>query len=66
MYKALYERKTIGNSCLSTLAGAKTGTREEPVNNSKGCGGVMRAAPAGLFFMRIQGRPWSMGWISQN
>jgi ADP-ribosylglycohydrolase len=26
------------------------GTRERPINNSKGCGGLMRVAPAGLFF----------------
>jgi ADP-ribosylglycohydrolase len=25
------------------------GTPEKPINNSKGCGGVMRAAPVGLF-----------------
>ncbi|MBM4395687.1 MAG: ADP-ribosylglycohydrolase family protein [Deltaproteobacteria bacterium] len=38
-----------GNTCLSALRGPHAGTVEAPVNDSKGCGGVMRAAPAGLF-----------------
>jgi ADP-ribosylglycohydrolase len=39
-----------GNSCLSALRSGKMGTIDEPINNSKGCGGVMRTAPAGLTF----------------
>jgi len=39
-----------GNTCLSALRSGKMGTVDEPVNNSKGCGGVMRTAPAGLAF----------------
>jgi len=34
---------------LSALATAKIGTIDEPINNSKGSGGVMRVAPVGLF-----------------
>jgi NAD-dependent SIR2 family protein deacetylase/ADP-ribosylglycohydrolase/protein-tyrosine phosphatase len=37
-----------GSSCLSALRSGKMGTTEEPINNSKGCGGVMRVAPVGL------------------
>ena len=37
-----------GNTCLSALRGGRMGTIEEPINDSKGCGGVMRAAPVGL------------------
>lgn len=46
----LFKRRAPGNTCLSALAGGKTGTLEEPINNSKGCGGVMRVAPVGLYF----------------
>lgn len=44
----LYSRRAPGNSCLSALYKNKMGTIEDPINDSKGCGGVMRAAPAGL------------------
>lgn len=37
-----------GNTCLSALAGGRMGTLEESINDSKGCGGVMRIAPVGL------------------
>ena len=47
--KELHARRAPGNSCLSALLHRKQGTTEEPINNSKGCGGIMRVAPAGLF-----------------
>jgi ADP-ribosyl-[dinitrogen reductase] hydrolase len=47
---ALHSRRAPGNTCLSALRAA-TGWGEPAVaqNNSKGCGGVMRVAPIGLF-----------------
>lgn len=39
-----------GNTCLTSLRSGKMGTMEEPLNDSKGCGGVMRAAPVGLAY----------------
>lgn len=49
----LYARRAPGMTCLSALDniahGADIGTPGSPINNSKGCGGVMRAAPAGMF-----------------
>lgn len=42
------QRRGPGMSCLTSLQSGRMGTMEEPVNNSKGCGGVMRTAPAGL------------------
>jgi ADP-ribosyl-[dinitrogen reductase] hydrolase len=45
----LHHRRAPGNTCLSALQGSKMGTLDNPINNSKGCGGVMRAAPVGLF-----------------
>lgn len=53
-YKELFCRRAPGNSCLSALASGQMGTMEEPINNSKGCGGVMRVAPIGLF---LYGQP---------
>jgi ADP-ribosylglycohydrolase len=46
---ALHHRRAPGNTCLSALQSGKMGTVKDPINQSKGCGGVMRAAPAGLF-----------------
>jgi ADP-ribosylglycohydrolase len=50
--KELHARRAPGNSCLSALSSRKHGTIEEPINNSKGCGGVMRVAPIGLFYRK--------------
>jgi len=44
----LRSRRAPGNSCLSALRKADMGTMESPINDSKGCGGVMRVAPVGL------------------
>ncbi len=46
--EGLHARRAPGNTCLSALRGAKMGTLEQPLNDSKGCGGVMRVAPIGL------------------
>ena len=46
--KELHARRGPGNTCLSALKSGKMGTTGEPINNSKGCGGVMRSAPVGL------------------
>lgn len=48
--RQLYNRRAPGNSCLFALLSGKFGTIDEPINDSKGCGGVMRVAPAGLFY----------------
>ncbi|MEE9913213.1 MAG: ADP-ribosylglycohydrolase family protein [Deltaproteobacteria bacterium] len=45
----LHHRRAPGNTCLSALQSAKMGAPDNPINSSKGCGGVMRAAPVGLF-----------------
>jgi ADP-ribosylglycohydrolase len=44
----LHARRAPGNTCLSALRGATMGTIEDRLNDSKGCGGVMRVAPVGL------------------
>jgi len=50
--KELNHRRTPGNTCLSALLSKERGTFEKPLNNSKGCGGVMRVAPAGLAYRK--------------
>jgi ADP-ribosylglycohydrolase len=50
--KELYEARAPGSTCLSALASGKQGSIEERINNSKGCGGVMRVAPVGLFYRK--------------
>lgn len=44
----LYARRAPGTTCLSALARPERGSVEHRINNSKGCGGVMRVAPIGL------------------
>jgi len=44
------KRRGPGNTCLSALQSGKMGRIEERINDSKGCGGVMRTAPVGLAF----------------
>jgi ADP-ribosylglycohydrolase len=44
------KRRGPGNTCLSALQSGKMGTIREKINDSKGCGGVMRTAPVGLAF----------------
>ncbi|TCC08194.1 ADP-ribosylglycohydrolase family protein [Kribbella soli] len=50
----LYARRAPGNTCLTALTQARKGAAriaqygDQAVNDSKGCGGVMRVAPFGL------------------
>lgn len=50
--RELHHRRAPGNTCLSALRAM--GSLGEPArNDSKGCGGVMRVAPVGLFAWRL-------------
>lgn len=44
------QRRAPGQTCLQALESGVMGTIETPINDSKGCGGVMRTAPVGLAF----------------
>lgn len=48
--KELFKRRAPGTTCLTALQSGQVGTIEEPLNKSKGCGGIMRVAPVGLVF----------------
>ncbi len=46
----LHAQRAPGNSCITALNEIGIGTIQDPINSSKGCGGVMRSAPFGLVF----------------
>ncbi len=46
---SLWSRRAPGVTCLSALQMIASGSRNDVVNQSKGCGGVMRVAPIGIF-----------------
>jgi ADP-ribosylglycohydrolase len=56
----LRHRRAPGRTCLSALVGNEPGCVDLPVNDSKGCGGVMRVAPVGL----VAARPSGLGIAS--
>ena len=63
----LYHRRELhacrapGNTCLAALrTSPHGGTPEQPVNNSKGCGGVMRVAPIGLAGAALADRAYAL------
>ena len=46
----LFASRDPGRTCLNEVAYGAEGTMADPRNSSKGCGGIMRVAPIGLFF----------------
>ena len=48
--KELFFPRAPGITCLNALRSGKVGSIEKPLNHSKGCGGVMRVAPIGLYY----------------
>ena len=46
----LHSSRAPGNTVLHALRGGKMGELDKPLNSSKGCGGLMRVAPIGLYF----------------
>ncbi len=44
----LHSSRAPGGTCLQALEDGRPGSAIAPINDSKGCGGVMRVAPAGL------------------
>ena len=45
---ALHSRRAPGLTCTGALLAGGAGTIDKPLNDSKGCGGVMRVAPVGV------------------
>ena len=53
--RVLWRRRAPGTTCLSALGAGGQGSADQPINDRKGCGGVMRTAPLG-FLRRVWGR----------
>ncbi|MBD5136542.1 MAG: ADP-ribosylglycohydrolase family protein [Lachnospiraceae bacterium] len=56
----LFSSRAPGNTCLTAIENGADGTIDKPINNSKGCGGIMRVAPIGLYF---EGRNYTIDEI---
>ena len=56
----LFAQRAPGVTCLSALQ-SSMGTIEKPLNDSKGCGGVMRVAPIGLHYWRDPVEAFNVG-----
>lgn len=46
------ENRAPGTTCVHAIMKRREGSVEEPLNNSKGCGGIMRIAPVALYLNR--------------
>lgn len=44
-FRQMYARRAPGNTCLYALIAGGQGNTSNPINDSKGCGGIMRVAP---------------------
>ena len=51
--KGLHHQRAPGGTCLSALYSGKCGTLTQKLNNSKGCGGIMRVAPVALYLAQM-------------
>lgn len=47
----LNNSRNPGTTCLTTISQDQYGTIQNPINDRKGCGGLMRVAPIGLYFI---------------
>ena len=56
----LWNCRAPGATCLDALSAGEQGSVEHRINHSKGCGGVMRVAPVGLFFRDMEDDPTDM------
>lgn len=55
-FPELYKRRAPGNTCLAALEAGGHGTISQPINDSKGCGTVMRTAPIGFLCHWLEDR----------
>jgi ADP-ribosylglycohydrolase len=63
-HAVMHLRRSPEEACLSALETGAPGTPENPVNDSKGCGGVMRVAPVALMPDMDAPRAFSLGMAS--
>lgn len=53
-FKSLYRREAPGNTCMSALHYGDMGNIKYPLNESKGCGGIMRVAPVAFMGLSLE------------
>jgi ADP-ribosyl-[dinitrogen reductase] hydrolase len=63
--KKLFSRRAPGTTCLSALQ-ASRGKVTRATNDSKGCGGVMRIAPLGMYFAHSLSREHNRDRLLSN
>jgi len=66
-WEELFARRGTGETTLTALAGSignKYGTLKNRINNSKGCGGIVRVAPIGLYFWKNEDMAFKMAMES--
>jgi ADP-ribosyl-[dinitrogen reductase] hydrolase len=63
--KKLFTRRAPGTTCLSALQ-ASRGKVTRATNDSKGCGGVMRIAPLGMYFAHSLNRGRNRDHVLSN
>ena len=54
------DARAPGLTCIGSVEGGIPGRIDEPINDSKGCGGVMRVAPVGLV-VSSPAQAWDLG-----
>ena len=50
----LYNKRAPGLTCIAALESGKFGTFDKPLNESKGCGGIMRIAPIAIYLAQTK------------
>jgi ADP-ribosyl-[dinitrogen reductase] hydrolase len=60
-HAVLHAQRAPGKTCISALTQGGSGTPEQPINNSKGCGGVMRTGVVGLMPNMTPARAFRVG-----
>lgn len=63
-WEELFARRGHGSTSLNSLEGSihnKFGNIKNRINNNKGCGSVMRAAPIGLYFCKNENTAFQIG-----
>jgi len=60
-HAVLHAQRAPGKTCISAVSLGGGGTPEKPINNSKGCGGIMRTGVVGLMPDMSSARAFRIG-----